>query len=366
MSYRSGSPLILHAADLHIGDSRNLPGYLVRQEKMLDSITELSIDREVDLVILAGDIFDAKYMKPREKDMFLRWLLEHDKAGRKHDFSTVIENGNHDEIEEGYTHLRQHKIMADYGMLKTISIVESEPRLLGPFKGTMWVAALPAGKYRGEEINAAVGVLRKKLDAKLESGQSSIPGTDAPVYFIAVIHEAILGATNEMGTWVSKKGPALDPELPVTYWALGDIHKPFQRVMENAWYPGSPIQHDFGDLSVDRGVFVVDLDEPTGPEPVLIQGITPLITLSEVPNEWPEDAIIRFEGSPDEIADTTFPENVVGFNPVVETVDGAIEAVELEGHDILSDLPEVLADQEVPADYHEEVLAEIKEAMASL
>jgi exonuclease SbcD len=367
MSYRSGMPLILHTADLHIGDSRNLPGYLERQEKMLAQITELAIDREVDLVVLSGDIFDAKYMKPREKDMFLRWLLDHDKAGRKHDFETVIENGNHDMIEEGYTHLRQHKIMADYGMLKSISIVEAEPRLLGPFKGTIWVAALPAGQYKGEEINFAIASLRKRLDSKLESTkQTSMPGTEQPVYFVAMVHEAILGATNELGTWMVKKGPTLDPELDVTYWALGDIHKPFQRVMDNAWYPGSPIQHDFGDTSVDRGVFIVDLENPTEPEPVLVKGITPLITLSAVPNEWPTDAIIRFEGSPDEIADTTFPDNVVGFNPVVEAVDGAIEVVELEGHDLLSDLPEVLIDQEVPADYHEDVLNEIKETMAAL
>ncbi len=365
MSYRSGMPLMLHTADLHVGDSRNLPGYLERQEKMLYTITELCVDREVDLCVMVGDIFDAKHLKPREKDMFLRWLIEHDRAGKKHKFDTVIENGNHDEVEEGYTHLRQHKIMQDFGMLKSTHIVEADPKLLGPFKGSIWVAALPARKYKGDEINFAVSALYKKLEAKLESNQTNIPGTEEKVHFVAMVHEAILGAENELGTFRVKKGPKLDPDLPVTYWALGDIHKPFQQILPNAWYPGSPIQHDFGDEDTERGVLVVDLEDPVDPEPVLVSGVKPLITLSQVPAEWP-DAIVRFEGSPEEIADTAFPENVVGFKPVLEEDTMSSASVTFEGSDLLDDLPDVLTDQSVPADLQQDVVDEIQAALGVL
>jgi len=96
---------LLHTADLHVGDSRNLPGYLERQRTMLEWLTRMAIEHKVDAFLIAGDIFDAKHVLPRERDMFQEWLLDNDKAGRDHDFMTVMTNGNHDEIETGYTHL---------------------------------------------------------------------------------------------------------------------------------------------------------------------------------------------------------------------------------------------------------------------
>lgn len=366
MTYRSGMPLLFHTADVHIGDSRNLPGYLDRQEKMLYEFTRICIEREIDVAVYVGDIFDAKYMKPREKDMFLKWFIENDRAAAKNDFDVVIQNGNHDEIEAGYTHLHSHKILQDYGMLKRTKIVEAEPKMLGPFKGTIWVASLPAQKYKKDEINVVVGAMRKKLDAKLEKAgkQTAIPGTEQSIHFVAMVHESIYGAENELGTWKVERGPKLDPDLPVVYWALGDIHKPFQQVMANAWYPGSPIQHEFGDVATERGVLIVDLDNPTEPEPVHLRGIVPLITLSAIPKKWPKDAIVRFEGTPQEISDTVFPDNVVGFKPVVDDVVASV--IDTEGHDLLDELPEVLASQNVPSEFHDEIFDVVKDTMGAL
>ena len=353
--------MLFHTADVHVGDSRNLPGYLGRQEKMLYQFTDICIRKKVDLAVFSGDIFDAKHMLDREKDMFLKWLIEHDHAAAKHDFYSVLMNGNHDEIEEGYTHLRKHKILTDYGLLDRTKIVESDPEIVGPFKDRIYVAALPAKRYVDDEINFSVVALRKVLDKKLEL-KSIDP---ASIYFVVMIHDSIFGCENESGNWVCKKGPRLDSALPVTYWALGDIHKPFQRILPNAWYPGSPIQHDFGDIGQERGVLVVNLDRPTEPEPVLLTGITPLITVSAVPDEWQKDAIIRFEGTALEIADTTFPDNVVGFKPVVDVAQ-IRSVVDTGGHDMLEDLAGLLIEQEVPETLQQAVVSEIEAAIAAL
>lgn len=296
--------------------------------------------------------------------MFLKWLIENDRSAARHDYHVVFENGNHDEIDAGYTHLRAHKILADYGLLKRTDIVEHDPRLLGPFKGTIWVAAIPSAKYQGDEINFAVGALRKKLDAKLEAKQQSLPGVEPPpVYFVAMVHEAIAGVSTE-GGYQLKRGPTLDPGLPVTYWALGDIHMPFQRVLANAYYAGSPIQHDFGDLDSKRGVLIVDLTRPCEPNPFIFEGITPLITVSEVPKEWPEDAIVRFEGTAEEMVDVTFPDNVVGFKPVVSETIRAV--VETGDDDMLDGLSEALVDQQVPEDLQPEVVEAIRSAIKAI
>lgn len=360
MTYNSGMPLMLHTADLHIGDSRNLPKYLDRQRKMLYEITSLCVEREVDVAVYSGDLFDAKYMLPREKDMFLEWLIENDRAAKKHNFDVVMMNGNHDEIEEGYTHLRSHKIMADYGMLDHTVIVEDQPRVVGPFKDNIYVVVVPAKNYRGEELNFTVEALYKKWHVDCEKRDLH---PDA-LYIVAMVHEAIYGAVNETGDYKCKRGPKLDPDLPITYWALGDIHKPWQQIMPNAWYPGSPIQHEFGDLSPERGVLIVDLESPTEPEQVKLEGIIPLITVSHVPDEWPTDAIVRYEGTAEEIVDTIFPDNVVGFKPVIDDTIRAV--VDTGGSDFLSDLSEVMVDQSVPEEHQDAVLAEIESAIAVL
>jgi DNA repair exonuclease SbcCD nuclease subunit len=361
MAFNSGSPTLMHAADLHVGDSRNLPGYLDRQEKMLYQLTDICVRRKVDVAAFAGDLFDAKHMLDREKDMFLRWLVEHDRVAEKNGFYSVFMNGNHDEIEEGYTHLHKHKILMDYGLVHRTKVIESDPDIAGPFAGRIYVAAVPAKHYVGDEINTVVAALRKSLDTKLE-----VKGVDPKsIYFVVMVHDSIVGAVNEARNWVCKKGPRLDPTLDVTYWALGDIHKPFQKVMPNAWYSGSPIQHEFGDKETERGVLVVDLDRPTEPEPVFVVGVTPLVTVSAVPEEWPADAIIRFEGTTQEISDTVFPTNVVGFKPVLDE-DAVRAVVDTDGHDMLDGLPALLIEQSVPEDMQADVVAEIESALAAL
>lgn len=321
---------ILHCADLHVGDSRTLPGYLDRQRQALYALTDVAVSHHVDAMLICGDVFDAPHMKPHEKDMFLGWLLVTDRRAQEHGFHVVIENGNHDEIDEGYTHLHGYRVLQDAGLLRATIVVEYDPEMVSI--GNLHIAVLPARKYRGADIIEIVQGLRDKLIAKL--------GHD-PKYLVAMVHEAVQGAQNEAGTWSVKSGPRLDPDL-VTYWALGDIHKPFQQVAPNAWYPGSPIQHDFGDISADRGCLIVDLNDPCNPTPVILPGITPLVTLYDIPEQWPE-AIVRYEGPAEEIAEQDFPDNVVAFKATAPTqeVHVTLTADKLKGiDDVIKSIPD--------------------------
>jgi len=352
-TFRSAEPRLLHAADLHVGDSRNLPGYLERQQQALAELTRLSIEQQVDVALYAGDIYDSKYMRPREKDMFLQWLLANDRAADKHDFDVIIEAGNHDEIEDGYTHLHGLKILQDHGTLRRTEIVVN-PRVLGPYKDRIYVAAVPAGAYPNETLNQAVTTMRRTLDMKVEQAGQNPDG----IYFVAMLHEGIYGATNEAGTYRVTKGPRLDPDAPVTYWALGDIHKPFQQMLPNAWYPGSPIQHDFGDATAERGALLVNLDAPTEPTPLIVQGVRPLVTLHDVPEQWP-DAIIRFVGTPDEIAAAQLPEQVVKLRPTVDDVQVRPRTTD----DPFEQLDDVMRGMGIPTPFHEPVKAAIQAAL---
>jgi exonuclease SbcD len=348
---------ILHTADLHVGDSRNLPHYLERQRDMLAWLTRMAVEHRVAALLVAGDIFDAKHVLPRERDLFQEWLLDNDKAGRDNGFMTVMINGNHDEIESGYTHLHGAKRLMERGVLHSTAVVELHAQCIQVVPG-LWVACMPAANYKGDELSTAVGAFRKALDLKAEKTRQP------PRYFVVMAHEAIAGATTESGGYRAR-GPVIDTSLDVTYWALGDIHKPYQQMAPNAWYSGSPIQHEFGDVSQDRGALLVDLDDPTNPRPLQIEGVVPLVTLYDRPDEWPTDAIVRFEGTAEEISDTHFPGNVVAFKPLVEVETRAREtvAIDLAGYAILEGLDDVLAEQAVPLERREAVGETLRRAL---
>lgn len=348
---------LLHTADLHVGDSRNLPYYLERQRRMLEWLTRQAVEHRVDAFLIAGDIFDAKHVLPRERDMFVDWLLDNDKVGRDNGYVTVMINGNHDEIESGYTHLFGPRRLMERGVLTRTLIVELHARCIEPVPG-LYVACMPAAGYKGNELSTAVRAFRKSLDLKAEKTG------EPPRYFVVMAHEAIVGAYNESGTYRAR-GPGLDPDVDVTYWALGDIHKPYQQMAANAWYSGSPIQHEFGDVSTERGALLVDLDDPCNPTALQIEGVVPLLTLYDRPEHWPTDAIVRYEGTAEEIADTHFPDNVVAFKPLVEVENRAREtvAIDLAGYAILEGLAEVLTEQSVPQERWQDVGDTLRQAL---
>lgn len=347
---------LLHTADLHVGDSRNLPGYLERQRAMLYWLTEQAERHEVDAVLIAGDVFDTKHVLPRERDMFMEWLLDHDRTALDAEFVTIMIGGNHDEIESGYTHLHGLKRLMQRNVLQRTVVVDVHAQCL-PFQSLrdpnaerMWLACLPSAGYKGDELSTAVRAFRSSLDLKAEKSGEPVR------YFVVMAHEPVAGATTESGGYRAR-GPTIDRSLNVTYWALGDIHKPYQQMAPNAWYPGSPIQHEFGDVSSERGCLLVDLDDPTNPVPLQVDGVVPLITLYDRPDTWPTDAIVRFEGTAEEIADTHFPDNVVAFKPLVEVETRAREtvAIDLAGYAILEGLDDVLTEQGVPPERWEAV-----------
>jgi DNA repair exonuclease SbcCD nuclease subunit len=330
---------------------------------MLEWLTRQAVEHEVDAMLIAGDIFDAKHVLPRERDCFMEWLFDHDREAVKSQFLTIMIGGNHDEVESGYTHLHGLRRLMQRGILQRTIIVDVHAQCL-PVQSirnpaeTAWVACLPAAGYKGDELSTVVRAFRKSLDVKAEKSRAP------PRYFVVMAHEAIAGAVTETGSYRAR-GPTIDTSLDVTYWALGDIHKPYQQMAPNAWYSGSPIQHEFGDVSPERGALLVDLDDPCNPTCLQIDGVTPLVTLYDRPDSWPTDAIVRFEGTAEEIADTHFPGNVVAFKPLVEIENRAREtvAIDLAGYAILEGLKDVLAEQAVPQERWQDVGETLRQAL---
>jgi DNA repair protein SbcD/Mre11 len=332
----------LQTADWHIGKSRNLPGYLDRQEQMARQIFEIASKEGVDALLIAGDIYDHPDLYDIERNLFLGLLLEYDDSLG---IPVIIINGNHCMIGRGdSTALHYLKILEEQKRFLNAKIVELEPEIftiasLGHF------VLIPYNYYASVSFKLAV-------EKELNKIQDNLP-------IIVACHECINGAVTDTGWRASHRFLDIPSNSKVTYWALGDVHKR-QSIQPNAWYSGSPIQHTFGDAPNDKGVLIVDTDDPTNPKYIELQGIKPLLTLTEVPDKWP-DAYVRIIGLKE--VPRNLPDNVIYTTSDIAP-EASIKAEVIAPVDnLLEGLPEILVTRGVNSKDQKEAIAMATEAL---
>jgi len=198
----------LHTADLHIGKSRTFPDYLERQELMLDGIYKVAASNKIKLVLMAGDIFESKHIKWNEQMLFIRKLFEYDSKG----FTSVLCNGNHDELETGVSHLWLPSMIQNYGGFKNTYIIDSDPKVIELEELSLAVIPVVNNNMSTQELEDSVEAMYNQ--------------TDGSKPFVVMLHATISGANTDIGYNISG-GPRI-PDLDfVAYWAAGDIHKCF-------------------------------------------------------------------------------------------------------------------------------------------
>lgn len=278
----------VHTADWHLGAARYLPDYLKRQTRGVNAVFKLAMKNKIRTVAVSGDLFDNKNVRPEERDALIKLLLHYDNLG----FEILVVNGNHDQDSETYTNLRLLRHLYEHKKFHRLKIAISET---GPEFHTVGGQdfLLFPGFYNGD-VNEALRKLIKGRDHK-------------PV---VLMHEVVKGALADNG-FPLEKGIRIDPDLPVKYFALGDLHM-HQRIagVKNAWYCGSPIQHDFGEDG-QKGILIVDTDKPKDPTFVEVEGFHPSLITVRRPKDalkYPKDfvRVLLKEATTEEL-----PENVV-------------------------------------------------------
>lgn len=85
----------------------------------------------------------------------------------------------------------------------------------------------------------------------------------------------------------------------------------------------------------------------------VLQGITKLVTLEAIPEQWPENVLIRMAVDAQTLADAALPSNVVATKPIVNEQE-AIDAI--KNDDLLRGLPEILAQLGLDQDEQKEAV----------
>ena len=257
---------ILHTSDWHIGRTFHGEHVVANLAIALESLRQTAIAESVDVVVIAGDIFDSSMPSADAFDFLDARLQEYAEAGIR----CVVTSGNHDSaarlrFQSKWAWNAGIHIFADHGRPARFVEIDDEHgpvRFYGiPYLEPALLRHLPgadAVRTQEDAINWAMTQVRDDL----------APGdTDAPSRSVVVAHCFAAGVpTSEVADDLERDLTAggLDV-VPLAsfegadYVALGHIHTR-ATLAEHIRYSGAPLHYSFKEAGSVRGGWIVDLD----------------------------------------------------------------------------------------------------------
>jgi DNA repair protein SbcD/Mre11 len=258
---------ILHTSDWHVG--KVLKGRDRHDEHVavLGSLVRAARDEDVDLVLVAGDLFETAAPTARSQGLVMRTLLALREDGRE----VVVIAGNHDNqslIEQVYRPVLGEIGLHVFGLPRRAD-AGGTVRLRTRRGTQVRVAALPFLSHR-YAVRAAEVIFHEFAEHALDySGRFAeilrllTAEFSADTVNIVMAHGTLLGGRRGGGE--REVQTSLDYELPASifpasahYVALGHLHR--QQEIPGPcpiYYSGSPLAVDFGEEDNEPSALIV-------------------------------------------------------------------------------------------------------------
>jgi exonuclease SbcD len=254
-----GAVKVLHTSDWHIGRTFHGADLLAEQEAVLGHLADLVTGEAVDVVVVAGDIYDRAVPSAEAVRVATAALARLREAGAQ----LVITPGNHDSGPR----LGAFAEFAAAGGLHVRATIAglAEPVLLADehgevaFYGLPYLEPEPSRHALGvPEARGHTGVLTEAM-RRVREDLATRPGMRA----VVLAHAFVTGGnaseserTIAVGGVEQVPGSVFDG---VDYVALGHLHGP-QTLAEHLRYSGSPLAYSFSEARQRKSVWLVDLD----------------------------------------------------------------------------------------------------------
>lgn len=252
---------ILHTSDWHIGRTFHGHSTLEALRGVLEELTAQVRDHDVDVVIVAGDVFDSATPAAACYTLLSDTLRALADTGAE----VIVTSGNHDSaarlgfqaglLREGIHVLTDPARLATpitvrdvHGPVHIYGIPFLEPALLRH----VWTGA----RSQADVLAHAMGLVR----ADLAERAADDPGARS----VAIAHCFAAGVepTPHLERDIQQGGLDVVPLSAfagVDYMALGHIHGR-QQLAPAVRYAGAPLHYSFGEGDKPRGAWLVDLD----------------------------------------------------------------------------------------------------------
>ena len=250
---------LLHTSDWHIGRTFHGHDLLEDQDSMLSALARLVAEQRVDVVIIAGDIYDRAVPSAEAVQVATRGMQAIRAAGAV----IVASSGNHDSAP-------RLGAFADFlavgGLhLRTSVAGLADPVLLADEHGPVAIYAVP---YLEPEVaKSALGITGRPghqavMAAAMDRIRIDLAGRPAATRSVVAAHAFVVGGkaggserSIASGGVESVTGDLFDG---IDYVALGHLHGA-QSLHPRLRYSGSPLPYSFTEASHRKGVWLIDL-----------------------------------------------------------------------------------------------------------
>lgn len=254
---------ILHTSDWHIGRTFHGNSTMDALAEVIGALTEQVREHAVDVVVVAGDVFDSATPSGPAYTLLGDALVALHATGA----SVIVTSGNHDSAARlGFQArlLREGiRVLTDplsIGTPVTVHDTDGPVNFFGiPYLEPAIVRQhWPEGDAQGRPLRTQAQTMAHAMDL-VRAGMARHEGRS-----VAIAHcfAAGVDATTGLEREVRQGGLDVVP-LEVfdgpDYVALGHIHGR-NRLSERVRYAGAPLHYSFGEQSKPRGSWLVDLD----------------------------------------------------------------------------------------------------------
>ena len=249
---------ILHTSDWHLGRSFHREGMLRYQAAYFDHLLEVVNSEAVDVVAVAGDVYDRALPHVDAVALFDDVIAR--LAGSR--ATVVITSGNHDSARRLGFGSRVFDVAGIH--VRTDPSRVAEPILRGDRHGEVAFYGLPyldpitisdawalPARTHAAALTAAMARVRSDLDAR------------PPTRSVVLAHAFVAGGQpSESERDITVGGVSRVPTSVfegVDYAALGHLHGPHE-LTRRIRYSGSPLAYSFSEATHRKGSGLVDLD----------------------------------------------------------------------------------------------------------
>lgn len=291
---------LIHTADWHLGKHLEGRSRLEEQEVFLEDFVKIVKEKEADIVLIAGDIYDSPNPPARAEQLFYDTLKKISDGGKR---LTVVIAGNHDNpdrlvsatplaMEHGIVMVGTPRTVIQEGKYGKWQVKESGEGYLKiekeEEKAVLLTVPFPSEKRLEEILYLDMEPEERQLTTYNERLSGLFDSLSAhfeeETINIIVSHLFVIGSVEEGSERSIQLGGSYltDPDIfpkNADYVALGHIHKP-QMISgyPNIRYSGSPIAYRKGEERYRKQVLYVEIQKgnPAVIEPIELKQYKPI------------------------------------------------------------------------------------------